>query len=102
MSYKIKDIALWLYEEGKNITKEVLEEKLFDAYNQGKADCLQEEANEIIEDIKYNTLRKIKLDKKKLFEDNFYNKPSDEDIVKMKALEYLEEHIGEIILEYKK
>ena len=97
MIYKIKEMALWLCEQSKSVTKEVLEEKLLDAYNQGKFDCLQENENEIRENIRYNTLRKIKYDKEKLLEDNFYNKPSEEDIIKMKALEYIEENIGEII-----
>lgn len=55
----------------------------------------------IKDDILYNTMQRIKHDKQVLLENNFYDKSTDKDIIQMKAREYLEEHIGEIIIKYK-
>jgi hypothetical protein len=101
MSDKLKEIAKWIFEQGKNITRESIEEKLQEAYNQGKIDSFIEQLDKTIDNIRFNTTNKIKHDKKALYESNFYDKPSEEDVVKMKALEYLEEHIEEIITQYK-
>ena len=43
----------------------------------------------------------IKRRKQVLYENNFYNKPEEDAVVEMKALEYLEKHIPEIITKYK-
>lgn len=101
MPDKLKEIAKWILEEGKNITREVLEAKLEEAYNQGRNTSFREQIDKTLDDIHYNTMQKIKHDKQVLLESNFYDKPTDKDIIQMKALEYLEEHIGEIIIKYK-
>ena len=95
---QFKQIAIWILEQGKNITKEVLEEKLIEAYEAGKRDSSL--INQTLDDIRYNTLLKIKKEKQELFEKNFYSKPSDEDATKMRALEYVEENISNIINVY--
>lgn len=92
-----KEIVTFILKEGKNITREVLEEKLQEAYNQGREDALNELSVENVETIRFNVLRKIKNDKRKLSEDNFYNTPKDEDVIQMKALDYLEKNIKELI-----
>ena len=43
----------------------------------------------------------IERKKQILYEKNFYNKPKEEDVIEMKALEFLEENISEIITYYK-
>lgn len=101
MLEKLKEISRWIFEQGTNITREALEEKIQKAYEQGKIDSFQEKVDETIDNIRFNTIRKIEHDKKALFESNFYDKPSEKDVIQMKALEYLEEHIGEIITQYK-
>lgn len=95
---QFKQIALWILEQGKSITKDVLEEKLIEAYEAGKRDSSL--IYQTLDDIRYNTLSKIKKEKQELFEKNFYNKPSDEDANKMRALEYVEKNIGDIITMY--
>lgn len=95
---KFGQIADWILDQGKKITKEVLEEKLIEAYEAGKLDSSL--INQALDDIRYNTLSKIRKEKQELLEKNFYNKPSDEDIIKMRALEYVEKNIGDIIISY--
>ena len=98
---KLKEISKWFLEQGKSSTKEAIEEKLQEAYNQGKNESLKKQVDRTIDDIYYNIIKKIEQDKKVLYENNFYNKPSEKDVIQMRALEYLEEHIGEIIKQYK-
>lgn len=100
MSNRVKEIALWLLDQGAAITGEVLEEKLQEAYNQGRLDSFHEQVAETIDNIRSNTMLEIKRRKQVLFENNFYNIPSEEAIIEMKALEYLEEHIPEIVVQY--
>lgn len=69
-----------------------------ETYEAGKLDSSL--INQTLDDIRYNTLSKIKKEKQELFQKNFYNKPSDEDITKMKALEYVEKNIEDIIISY--
>ena len=101
MHDKLKEISRWFLEQGINSTREALEEKLQEVYNQGKKESLKKQVDKTIDDIYYNVIKKIQQDKKVLYENNFYNKPSEKDVIQMRALEYLEEHIGEIIKQYK-
>ncbi len=102
MLNNLKEIAGWIFEQGTNITREAIEEKLQDAYNKGRIDAFNNIVDKTLEDIQFNTINKIRMEKKKLYENNFYEKPAEEDVIKMKALTYVEEHIGEIISQYKK
>ena len=81
--------------EAKN-TKELKE-----AYDQGRLDMYNEQVDDTLDNILFNTKRNINIEKKKLQEKNFYNKPSEEDVIKMRAYEYLNENLGEIIKNYK-
>lgn len=54
-----------------------------------------------LDNIHYNTMMEIKRRKKLLYESNFYNNPSVEDIIQMRVLEYIEKNIEQIIIQYK-
>ena len=101
MENTLIDIAKWIWNQGTEITIEVLEQKLQEVYNKGRLDSYLEQVDKTLDNIHYNTIMEIKRRKKLLYESNFYNKPSDEDVVQMKALEYIEENIGQIIIQYK-
>lgn len=101
MSKKIKEIATFLLGQGVGITREVLEEKLQEAYEQGRMENFHKQIDDTLDDIHYNTMMEIKRRKQVLYESNFYNKPGEDAVVEMKALEYLEKHIPEIITKYK-
>jgi len=101
MKGKIKEISNWLLNQGAEITRDVLEEKLQEAYKQGQIDAYHEQVEATLDNILFNTMQNINLKKKELYENNFYNKPSDEDIIKMRAYEYLSENLSEIIKQYK-
>ena len=101
MTDKIKEISSWLLNQGVEITRDVLEEKLQEAYKQGQIDTYHEQVQATLDNILFNTMQNIKLKKKELYENNFYNIPSDEDIIKMRAYEYLSENLNEIIKQYK-
>lgn len=102
MKNTIKEIAGWILEQGKEITIDVLEEKLQEAYKQGQIDTYQEQVGTTLDNILHNTMLDINHKMKKLYESNFYNTPSDEDIIQMRAYEYLTENLAKIIKEYKK
>lgn len=102
MKNTIKEIAGWILEQGKEITIDVLEEKFQEAYKQGQIDTYQEQVGTTLDNILHNTMLDINHKMKKLYESNFYNTPSDEDIIQMRAYEYLTENLAKIIKEYKK
>lgn len=102
MKNTIKEIANWIFEQGKEISLDVLEEKLQEAYKQGQIDTYHEQVGATLDNILNNTLLDINLKMKKLYENNFYKIPSDEDIIQMRAYEYLTENLAEIVKEYKK
>ena len=97
MTDKIKEIALWLLNQGAGITRDVLEEKLQEAYNQGRLDSYGEQVNKTLDDILYNTTQLIRSKKMELYEKNFYNVPSEEDAAQMRAYEFLTENLSTII-----
>ena len=97
----IKEIVNLLFEQGIEITREVLLDKMQEAYDQGREEGYQNQIDEALSNIRYNTMLEIKRKKQILYEQNFYNKPKEEDVIEMKALEFLEENISEIITYYK-
>ncbi len=101
MPNKITELAKWLMNQATTITIEALEERLLEAYNQGRLDAFIKHVDNTLDNIHYNTMLEIKQRKAKLYEQNFFNIPSEEAIVEMKALQYIEEHIGEIIRQYR-
>ena len=101
MSNKLKEIATWLLSQGTEITREVLEEKLQEAYHQGQLDAYHEQVNATLDNILVNTMLNIKQRKQELLERNFYQVPPEEDIIQMRALEYLSENISKIVKEYR-
>lgn len=101
MANRIKEISIWLLNQGKEITLDVLEEKLQEIYNQGQVDKFNEIVDATLDDIVVNTIRNINLKRKELYENNFYNIPSDEDIIQMRAYDYLYENLGEIVRNYR-
>ena len=101
MKNNITELAKWLMNQTTTITREVLEERLLEAYNQGRLDAVYSYSDKTLDDIHHNTIMEIKQRKAKLYEQNFYNLPSDEAIVEMKALQYVEDHIGELIRQYR-
>ncbi|GFP77473.1 hypothetical protein [Clostridium fungisolvens] len=101
MTNKIKEISSWLLSQWGEITQDVLEEKLQEAYKQGKIDSYPELVETTLDNILFNTKNNIDLKKKELYENNFYNIPSDEDIIQMRAYEYLIENLSEIVKQYR-
>lgn len=101
MTEKIKEISSWFLEQGIGITRDVLNDKLQEAYMQGKMDANLELIDSTVDNIRYNTMRDISIKKKELYEKNFYNTPSEEDVIEMKVYEYLSENLPNIIKAYK-
>lgn len=99
MNY-IKEILDWIYDQGKEITREVLECKLQEAYKRGKIDGYQEIVQNTLDNILYCTLNDIYVKQRKLYENNFYNMPSKDDVIQMRAYEYLTENLSKIIKAY--
>ena len=56
---KIKEISMWLLEQGIGIAQEVLDEKLQEAYDQGRMDSYHEQVSATLDNILYNTMRGI-------------------------------------------
>ena len=102
MQKNIREIASWLLEQGREITREVLEEKLEEAYRQGWADARSEGTDAALADILNNATLEIKQRMQTLYERNFYNVPSPEDQNEMRAYEFLLENLPQIIREYQK
>jgi hypothetical protein len=100
MTDKIKEISIWLLNQGIGIAQEVLEEKLQEAYKQGQIDTYHEQVAATLDNILHNTMVDINLKKKELYEKNFYKTPSEEDVIKMRAYEYLTENLSEVIKRY--
>ena len=101
ISEKTKEIVHLLFEQGIEITREVLEEILQKAYDTGREDSFRIEVDKIVDNIYYCTMLEINKRKQVLYENNFYNKPEEEAVIEMKALEYLEKHLPQILTDYK-
>lgn len=101
MTDKIKEISIWLINQGVEISQEVLSEKLQEAYKQGQIDTYHEQVEATLDNILYNTMQNINHKKKELYEKNFYNTPSEEDTIQMRAYEYLNENLSQIIKSYR-
>jgi len=101
MTDKIKEISIWLFNQGVGIAQEVLDEKLQEAYKQGQIDTYHEQVEATLDNILVNTMHNINLKKKELYENNFYKTPSEEDVIQMRAYEYLTENLSEIVKKYR-
>lgn len=62
----IKELAKWLMNQAATITREVLEERLLEAYNQGRLDAVYKQTDNTLDDIHHNTLMEVKQRKAKL------------------------------------
>lgn len=51
MADKIKEISMWLLEQGIGIAQEVLEEKLQEAYEQGRKDSYIDQVDTTLDNI---------------------------------------------------
>lgn len=101
MTDKLKEISSWLLEQGIGITRDVLNEKLEEAYKQGQLDGYHEQVETTLDNILSNTMLDIDKKKKVLFEKNFYNVPSEEDTIEMRVYEYLTENLPKIVKAYR-
>lgn len=101
MTDKLKEISSWLFEQGIGITREVLNEKLEEAYKQGQIDGYHEQVEATLDNILSNTMLEIEKKKKVLFERNFYNVPSEEDAIEMRVYEYLTDNLPKIVKVYR-
>lgn len=101
MTDKIKEISIWLVNQGVEIAQEVLDEKLQEAYKHGQIDTYHEQVEATLDNILVNTMHNINLKKKELYENNFYKTPSEEDVIQMRAYEYLTENLSEIVKKYR-
>ena len=98
---KIKEISIWLLNQGVGIAQEALDEKLQEVYKQGQIDTYHEQVEATLDNILVNTMHNINLKKKELYENNFYKTPSEEDVIQMRAYEYLTENLSEIVKKYR-
>ena len=87
--------------ENAQITRDVLNEKLEEAYKQGQLDGYHEQVETTLDNILSNTMLDIDKKKKVLFEKNFYNVPSEEDAIEMRVYEYLTENLPKIVKAYR-
>lgn len=101
MTDKLKEISSWLFEQGIGITREVLNEKLEEAYKQGQIDGYHEQVDATLDNILSNTMLDIEKKKKDLFERNFYNVPSEQDAIEMRVYEYLTDNLPKIVKAYR-
>ena len=98
---EINKILDFLLTQGKEITRDVLEEKLQEVYRQGRTAAFHEQVDTALENIYLNTIQEVKRRKQKLLEENFYNKPLTDAEIEMKAYELLLKIFPEIIKKYK-
>lgn len=101
MTDKLKEISIWLFEQGIVTAGDVLNEKLEEAYNQGYVDGYHEQSNDTLNSILANTMSDIRKKKKALFEKNYYIVPTEEDIIEMKVYEYLTDNLSKIVKAYR-
>lgn len=101
MTDKLKEISSWLFEQGIGITREVLNEKLEEAYKQGQIDGYHEQVDATLDNILSNTMLDIEKKRKDLFERNFYNVPSEQDAIEMRVYEYLTDNLPKIVKAYR-
>lgn len=101
MTDKIKEISMWLVNQGIGVAQEILDEKLQEAYKQGQMDAYHEQIDKTLDNIMYNTMLQINQKKKELYEKNYYNEPSEEDKIQMRVYEYLTENLSTIIRQYR-
>src|SRR5699024_12537684 len=94
---KLKQISDWIISQGAEIARDVLEEKLKEAYDQGRLDMYNEQVDDTLDNILCNTKRNINIEKIKLQDKNFYNKATEEDVINKRTYEYLNEYLAEII-----
>lgn len=102
MDKKVKDILDFLMEQGKEITREVLEEKLEEAYKQGRIDSSDEWIERTLNDIYYNIVLELDKRKNKLAQENFYNEPSMDAQIEMRAYDLTREIVTQVVKEYRK
>ncbi len=102
MDKKVKDILDFLMEQGKEITREVLEEKLEEAYKQGRIDSSDEWIERTLNDIYHNIVLELDKRKNKLAQENFYNEPSMDAQIEMRAYDLTREIVTQVVKEYRK
>ena len=102
MDKKVKDILDFLMEQGKEITREVLEEKLEEAYKQGRIDSSDERIERTLNDIYHNIVLELDKRKNKLAQENFYNEPSMDAQIEMRAYDLTREIVTQVVKEYRK
>ena len=102
MDKKVKDILDFLMEQGKEITREVLEEKLEEAYKQGRIDSSDEWIERTLNDIYHNIVLELDKRKNKLAQENFYNEPSMDAQIEMRAYDLTREIDTQVVKEYRK
>ena len=101
MKDKIKEISNWLFEQGIGLTRDIIDEKLREAYKQGQIDSYLEVVDTTIDNILLNTMNEVSRRKKELYEKNFYTVPSEDDVIQMKAYEFLTDNFPQIVKEYR-
>ena len=102
MDKKVKDILDFLMEQGREITREVLEEKLEEAYKQGRIDSSDEWIERTLNDIFHNIVLELDKRKNKLAQENFYNEPSMDAQIEMRAYDLTREIVTQVVKEYRK
>ncbi len=79
----------WLVKFGKTIILQVSERQLHEAYERGKMDAYLKQIDDVALEIFPYIISYVEKKQKQLREENFYNIPSNEDIIQMRAYECL-------------
>lgn len=99
---KVDDICKMAINRGLELPQDILEKIREDFCKECEYKTEGKLADEAIDNIYFNIMQKIQVDKKRLYEKYFNKDVPEEDVIKMKALEYLEDNLSEIIKQYKK
>ncbi|MBD5151829.1 MAG: hypothetical protein HDT16_04915 [Oscillibacter sp.] len=100
MTDKLMEISKWILAQGREIAQEALNEKLQEAYDQGRMDAYHADVDHIIADIFNNTMLAINHRKTELYEQGFNTSVPVEKQAELLAYKYIEENLPKIMREY--
>lgn len=100
MTDKLKEISKWILAQGREIVQEALDEKLQEAYNQGRMDAYRADVDRIVADLYHNTMLVINRRKVELYEKGFNTSVPAESVSEMMAYKFIEENLPKIMKDY--
>ena len=100
MTETLKEISKWILAQGQEIAQEALNEKLQEAYDQGRMDAYRADVDRIIADLYHNTMLVVNRRKAELYEKRFNTSVPTEDVAEMMAYKFIEENLPQIMKNY--